>query len=65
MWLILSLTPAFLTAAMESPPPTMETAPEAATASAIRIVPLANSSISKTPSGPFQTMVLAPAMIFA
>ena len=64
MWVILSLTPAFSTAAIESPPPTIEMAPEAATASAIRDRPFGEGwSISKTPSGPFQTIVLAPAMI--
>ena len=65
MWLILSLTPAFFTAAIESPPPTMEMAFEAATALAMPIVPWAKASISKMPIGPFQKMVLAVAMTAA
>src|ERR1017187_3402364 len=60
MWEILSATPAALTAATLSPPPTIEVAaPLSATASAIFLVPLANASISKTPIGPFHTMVRA------
>src|SRR5919112_3431644 len=62
MWLILSSSPSLLTAATESPPPTTLVAPLSATAVATPSVPLAKSSISKTPMGPFQKMVLAPAM---
>ena len=42
MWEIFSATPALWTAATESPPPTMETADEAATARAMASVPSAN-----------------------
>src|ERR1700736_425131 len=56
---ILSATPAFLTAAMESPPPTIVVPFTAATARATAVVPAANASISKTPIGPFQTTVRA------
>src|SRR6476646_2265885 len=52
-------------AATESPPPTMDVAPmlvATATALAISSVPLAKAGISKTPMGPFQTMVLALAI---
>src|SRR6202790_2965267 len=50
MWVILSATPAALTAATESPPPTIVVAPSfSATASAILKVPLANGGNSKTP----------------
>src|SRR5207253_4061182 len=62
---ILSATPDWCTAATESPPPTMDVAPEsvaAATAFAISSVPLANAGISKTPIGPFHTMVFALAI---
>src|SRR5205823_14465791 len=60
---ILSATPDWWTAATESPPPTMEVAVRLpATAWAILMVPLANGATSKTPIGPFQTMVLAPAI---
>ena len=41
MWLILSARPVLLTAETESPPPTMETASESATALATASVPLA------------------------
>ena len=57
--------PAWCTAATESPPPTIEIAPAevaAATALAISSVPRANAGISKTPIGPFQTMVFAAAI---
>ena len=47
----------------ESPPPTTEIAPESATALASATVPLSKGGISKTPIGPFQMMVLAPAII--
>jgi len=54
--LILSRTPAFLTAATESPPPTIETAGGGhGLGDADRA--LANSSISKMPIGPFQKIV--------
>src|SRR6266568_1805718 len=62
---ILSPTPAKWTAAAESPPPTIETAEEAATARATASVPSANCGISKTPIGPFQTMVFESAMTAA
>src|ERR1700674_5357158 len=53
MWVILSATPAALTAATESPPPTIVVAPAfSATASAILKVPLANGGKLKTPMGP-------------
>ena len=48
---------------MESPPPTMLVAPASvasATAFATASVPLANSSHSNTPIGPFQMIVFAP-----
>src|SRR3984893_15453915 len=62
MWVILSATPAALTAATESPPPTIVVAPAfSARASAIWKVPLAKGGNSKTPMGPFQTMVRARA----
>ena len=48
-----------VTAAAESPPPMIETAPLSATASATLRVPSANRSNSKTPIGPFQTTVPA------
>ena len=60
---ILSDSPVFFNAAMESPPPTMLVAPASvasATAFATASVPLANSSHSKTPIGPFQMIVFAP-----
>src|SRR5215467_595918 len=60
MCVILSATPAAFTAATLSPPPMIEVAaPLSATARAIFFVPLANASISKTPIGPFHTMVRA------
>src|SRR5262249_9522329 len=55
-------TPAFLTAEAESPAPMTVVAPwevALASASAMAMVPLAVASISKTPTGPFQRMVLA------
>ncbi len=61
MYPILPVTPNFAIAARVSPPPAIEKAFEAATASATARVPLANASNSKTPTGPFQTMVPAPA----
>src|SRR3989338_4559606 len=60
MWVRRAATPALCTAAMESPPPTMEVAPDSAMARATDTVPAAKGSHSKTPMGPFQTMVLAP-----
>src|SRR5207237_9407678 len=63
---IFSATPAACTAATESPPPTMETAPRLlATARAIATVPSAKGSISNTPIGPFQTIVLPAAISVA
>src|ERR1017187_2676621 len=60
MCVILSSTPAALTAATLSPPPTMETAaPLSATAYAIFFVPLAKASISNMPMGPVHTMLRA------
>src|SRR5580658_11326594 len=65
MWVIWSATPAFFTAETESPPPTMEMASWfAATALATFVVPAANAGSSKTPMGPFQTMVEASAISF-
>src|SRR5687767_6636848 len=61
-WVIFSVRPKPSTAATESPPPTMVTAPalvRLATTRAIWLVPSANCAISKTPIGPFQKMVLA------
>ena len=57
--MIRSATPAFSTADALSPPPMMVTAFDEASALAISFVPLANSSISKTPTGPFQMIVPA------
>src|ERR1700679_3413803 len=58
----LSVTPAFLMAETESPPPMMLTAPLlAAMALAMANVPTALSATSKTPMGPFQRMVPAVA----
>src|SRR5258708_27580937 len=58
MWVILLLTPAACTAATESPPPTMEVAPGfPATALATATVPVSKGGVSKTPIGPFQTIV--------
>src|SRR5262249_37273835 len=59
MWLIWSATPAWLTAATESPPPTTVIALDAASARAIAIVPSANAGISKMPIGPFHKTVFA------
>src|ERR1039458_3825784 len=60
MWVILSATPAWLMAETESPPPMMEMAVLlAATALAMAFVPTANLGNSKTPAGPFQTIVRA------
>src|SRR6185437_10838748 len=64
----LPATPAFFTADAESPLLLMVVAPAAvalASASATAIVPLAVASISNTPTGPFQTIVLAPSRIFS
>ena len=55
-----SATPAFFTAAIESPPPMMVVPFTAATACATPIVPAAKASISNTPIGPFHTTVWAP-----
>jgi hypothetical protein len=48
-------------AASVSPPPAMENALDAAIDSAIARVPLPKASNSKTPTGPFQTIVPAAA----
>ncbi|CAJ4952262.1 Uncharacterised protein [Burkholderia pseudomallei] len=61
--------PYFAIAASVSPPPAIENAAELAIASASVFVPLPNWSNSNTPTGPFQTIVLAfsswPASAFA
>src|SRR4029077_13574976 len=62
MCVIRSVTPAFATAAIESPPPITVVPWTAATARATSMVPFANASISNTPMGPFQTTVFAAAM---
>src|SRR6185436_11323811 len=62
MCVILSVTPALATAAIESPPPITVIPFTAGTALATSIVPLAKASISNTPIGPFQMTVLAPAI---
>jgi hypothetical protein len=54
-----SLTPYFAIAASVSPPPAIENAGESAIAWATVRVPEPNASNSKTPTGPFQTMVPA------
>ena len=51
--------PYFAMAATVSPPPAMEKAPLEAIARAMPSVPFENASNSKTPTGPFQTMVPA------
>mmetsp|Transcript_58268 Transcript_58268/g.138685 ORF Transcript_58268/g.138685 Transcript_58268/m.138685 type:complete len:235 (-) Transcript_58268:765-1469(-) len=61
---IWSASPAFSTAATESPPPMMVMAPflvHSARVSATSLVPLAKASISNTPMGPFQMIVLQSA----
>ena len=65
MWVIWPATPAFWIAATESPPPTTDSADEAATARATASVPPANGSDSNTPIGPFQKIVLARAIAVA
>ena len=57
-----SVTPAFATAAIESPPPMTVVPFTSATAFATSIVPFANASISNTPIGPFQMTVCAGAI---
>src|SRR5205823_13020123 len=61
MCVMRSATPAFLTAAIESPPPMIVVPRTAATAWAMAFVPTANAGISNTPIGPFQTTVFASA----
>src|ERR1035438_8335612 len=61
-WVILLVTPAALMAFSESPPPTTEMAPEAATALASATVPASKGGFSKMPMGPFQITVFAPAI---
>src|ERR1051326_8826534 len=56
---IFPLTPAALIAFSESPPPTIEVAPEPATALASDTVPLSKGGFSKIPIGPFQMTILA------
>src|SRR5688500_16149864 len=59
-WDILPATPNFSTAAAVSPPPTTDVTPlSEAMCWARDFVPSAKGSISKTPTGPFQRMVLA------
>ena len=62
MCVIRSASPAFLMAAIESPPPMIVVPATAATARATALVPAANASISNTPIGPFQTTVFASAI---
>jgi hypothetical protein len=63
MWVIFDSIPDCATAAAESPPPMIENAFDSATARAIPNVPFANIGFSKTPIGPFQTIVRARARI--
>jgi hypothetical protein len=63
MYEIRSSMPNLWIAATVSPPPAIENAFDAAIASPSSFVPPANASNSKTPTGPFQTMVPAFAMI--
>ena len=65
MWVIRSASPAWVTAATESPPPTMEVAPLSAMARATAKVPSRNGASSNTPIGPFHTTVLAPRIAVA
>src|SRR5207245_2300267 len=60
MYPMRSATPAWVTAATVSPPPTTENADASATARASPSVPAANAGRSNTPMGPFHTMVRAP-----
>ncbi len=60
-WVIRSTSPTCRTAAAESPPPMIVTAFDSASSRATANVPSANLGISNTPSGPFHTIVLAPA----
>ena len=62
MCVIRSVTPAFATAAIESPPPMIVVPFTSATALATSMVPFAKASISNTPIGPFQMTVFAPLM---
>src|SRR5262249_19379704 len=62
MCVMRSARPAFFSAAIESPPPTIVVPLTDATAAATAFVPLANASISNTPIGPFQTTVFASLM---
>src|SRR5215831_752456 len=57
---ILSVTPAWVTAATVSPPPITVNADAPATTRASASVPAAKAGRSKTPIGPFHTMVRAP-----
>src|SRR5690606_3691059 len=58
-WLIFSVNPYWAADDAEPPPPTMVTAPLPAMARATSSVPSAKGAHSKTPMGPFQTMVRA------
>src|SRR3954447_8196206 len=62
-WEMRSATPALLIAFSESPPPTIDIAPDSATALARATVPRSNGGCSNTPIGPFQMIVLAAAMM--
>mmetsp|Transcript_44015 Transcript_44015/g.93633 ORF Transcript_44015/g.93633 Transcript_44015/m.93633 type:complete len:252 (+) Transcript_44015:191-946(+) len=67
-WVTLSSVPYFLAQVAVSPPPITATLPaaQAATkASIMDLVPVSNLVISNTPMGPFQIMVLEPAMTAA
>ena len=56
-----SSKPSVRTAAAESPPPTTESPSTSVSAWATARVPSANAGVSKTPIGPFQNTVRAPA----
>src|SRR5215470_7160473 len=60
IYLIFSVTPAWVTAATVSPPPITVNADAPATARASARVPAAKAGRSKTPMGPFHTIVRAP-----
>src|SRR5207302_223429 len=64
-WSMRSASPNRRTAAALSPPPTTVKPRQSATAPATVRVPAANGSSSKTPIGPFQSTVAAPAMTSA
>mmetsp|Transcript_50371 Transcript_50371/g.104887 ORF Transcript_50371/g.104887 Transcript_50371/m.104887 type:complete len:225 (-) Transcript_50371:773-1447(-) len=65
-WVTLSSVSYFLQAVAVSPPPMTVTAPDLVTStilSIITLVPVSKAAISKTPMGPFQTMVLLLAIV--